>query len=196
LLVWLAIALTVARADLLRAHDHGSTPVTALARADVAALQARADESLTLIDAQGDDTFEMDFVRVQHLLGPGPGTLLAAAVEAARGSPGIYAAQFAATNATTWYAAHRRVRFLDDNGKHTQAIQLVTTPGPGHTSTVFESLDGSLTYAIAADQAVFRANAVAGRNAATALEAGVIVLSLVMAAACAYGLGKRLEEYR
>src|SRR6516165_5452573 len=86
-LLWLAIALAVGRADLLQARDHGSTPVAALARADIAALQARADESLTLIDAQGDDSFQADYVGIQRRLGPGPGTLLANAVTAARGSP-------------------------------------------------------------------------------------------------------------
>src|SRR5262249_61269604 len=54
-LLWLAVAFFVARADLLEARDHGSAPVAALARADIAALRARADESLTLIDAGGDD---------------------------------------------------------------------------------------------------------------------------------------------
>ena len=63
-LLWLAIALTVARADLLQARDHGSTPVAALARADIAALQARADESLTLIDAAGDDSFQADYLAI------------------------------------------------------------------------------------------------------------------------------------
>src|SRR5215831_3552470 len=50
-LLWLAVAFFVARADLLEARNHGSAPVAALAAADIAALQARADESLTLIDA-------------------------------------------------------------------------------------------------------------------------------------------------
>jgi hypothetical protein len=195
-LLWLAIALTVARADLLQAHDHGSTPVTALARADVAALQAHADESLTLIDAQGDDTYQADFLRVQHQLGPGPGTLLTDAVAAAHGSPGASAAQAAATEATAWYAAHRTVRSLDNHGHHAQAILLATTPGPDDSSTLFALLGQSLTSAITADQGVFRANAVAGQNASTALEAGVIVLSLVMAGGCAIGLSRRLAEYR
>ncbi len=198
-LLWLAIALTVARADLLQAHDHGSAPVTALARAETAALQAHADESLTLIDAAGDhppDIFQTDFLAVQHRLGPGPGTLLTTAVTAAHGSPGAGPAQAAATEATAWYAAHRTVRFLDDNGSRTQAIKLVTTPGPGHSFTLFGRLDRSLISAIAADQAVFRANAVAGRDASTALEAGVVVLSLVMAGGCAIGLTRRLGEYR
>jgi hypothetical protein len=195
-LLWLVIALTVARADLLQAREHGSAPVAALAQADNAALQARADEGLTLIDGGGDDSFQADFVATAHRLGPGPGTLLTDAVTAARGSPGAGAAASAATAATAWYAAHRTVRSLDNNGKHLQAVQLVTTPGPAHSSTLFGKLDDSLTAAIAADQAVFRSNAVAGRDAFTALEVGVVVLSLVMAAGCARGLSRRLAEYR
>jgi hypothetical protein len=195
-LLWLAIALVVARADLLQASDHGSTPVSSLARADIAALRARADESLTLIDAQGDDSFQADYLAIQHRLGPGPGTLLTNAASAARGSPGGGAALAASTAATAWYKAHKTVRALDDNGQHAQAVHLVTTQGPGHSSTLFAHLDDSLTSAIAADQAVFRAHATAGRNAFTGLEIGIIVLSLIMAAGCARGLSTRLAEYR
>jgi hypothetical protein len=72
----------------------------------------------------------------------------------------------------------------------------VTTPGPDHSGTLFTRLDGSLTRAISADQVVFQANALAGRNAFTGLEVGVIVLALIMAAGCARGLSKRLAEYR
>jgi len=75
-------------------------------------------------------------------------------------------------------------------------MHLVTTPGVGHSGALFARLDSSLTRAIAADQAVFRSNAVAGRGAFTGLEVGVIVLALVMAAGCARGLSKRLAEYR
>jgi hypothetical protein len=195
-LLWVAIAFAVARADLLQARNHGSAPVAALAQADIAALQARADESLTLIDAGGDDTFEADFKATEHRLGPGPGTMLTDAVTAARGSPGAGAAATAATTATAWYAAHRTVRSLDDNGRHNQAVQLVTTPGPGHSGTLFTRLDGALTRAIVADQVVFRTNAAAGNGAFTGLEVGVIVLALIMAAGCARGLSTRLAEYR
>jgi hypothetical protein len=195
-LLWLGIALSVARADLLQARTHGSTPVAALAQADIAALQARADESLTLIDAQGDDSFQTDFVTVQHRLGPGPGTLLTDAVTAARGSPAAGPARVAAATATTWYGVHRTVRSLDNNGRHKQAILLVTGSGPRHSGTLFTRLDGSLTRAIAADQVVFRRHAAAGSNAFIGLEVGVIVLALIMAAGCARGLATRLAEYR
>ncbi len=170
--------------------------MSALGQADIAALRARADESLTLIDAGGDDTFQADFLMVQHQLGPGPGTLLTSAVGASSGTSAASAAATAAATATAWYKAHRTVRSLDDNGQHTRAVLLVTTPGPGHSSTLFERLDSSLTRAIAADQAVFRSDAAAGRGAFTGLEAGMIVLALIMAAGVARGFSKRLAEYR
>jgi hypothetical protein len=195
-LLWLVTALTIARLDLTQAHDHGSGPVAALAQADIAALRARTDEGLTLIDAGGDDSFQADFTAVQHRLGPGPGTLLTGAVTAAQGSPAAGPAAAAARAATAWYAAHRTVRSLDDNGQHTQAVRLVTTAGPGHSGTLFARFDSTLTSGIAKDQVVFQSNAVAGRDAFTGLEVGVIVLSLVMAAGCARGLTQRLAEYR
>jgi hypothetical protein len=170
--------------------------VAALGQADIAALRARADESLTLIDAGGDDSFQTDFLAVRRQLGPGPGTLLTSAVTAASGTPGAGAATAAAAAATAWYGAHQTVRFLDDHGQHTQAIRLVTRPGAGHSGTLFGRLDNSLTRAIAADQAVFRAEAAAGRSAFAGLEIGVIVLALIMAAGCARGVSRRLAEYR
>jgi len=50
--------------------------------------------------------------------------------------------------------------------------------------------------AIGADQSVFASNAAAGSDAFTGLEAGVIVLALVMAVGCGWGLTRRLSEYR
>lgn len=99
-LVWLIVALGVARAELLQARDHGSLPVAALARADIAALQARTDEGLTLIDNDGDDAFQADFIATARRLGPSAGTLLTNAVTAARGSPAAVSAATAARAAT------------------------------------------------------------------------------------------------
>jgi hypothetical protein len=43
---------------------------------------------------------------------------------------------------------------------------------------------------------VFAADAASGADAFTGLEAGIIVLTLVMAAGCVWGLSGRLAEYR
>ncbi len=186
-LVWLAGAFAVGRADLLHAQQQGSAPAQAFARADVAALQAHADESLTLIDNSGDDAYQQDFLAQQKLLGPGPGTLLAA-VQASAANGGS-----AAADAQAWYRAHAALRALDDNGNHAAAVQSALS---GDAATSFARLSATLSDGIDAHQAVFASSARGGRDAFTGLATGMIVASLVMVAGCAWGLSRRLAEYR
>jgi hypothetical protein len=184
-LVWLAGAFAVGRADLLHAQQQGSAPAQAFARADVAALQAHADESLTLIDNSGDDAYQQDFLAQQKLLGPGPGTLLAT-VQASGGNG-------AAADAQAWYRAHAALRALDDGGNHAAAVQSALA---GEAATSFARLSATLMDGINTHQAVFASSARGGRNAFTGLAAGMIVASLVMVAGCSWGLSRRLAEYR
>ena len=147
--------------DLLHAQQQGSAPAQAFARADVAALQAHADESLTLIDNSGDDAYQADFLAQQKLLGPGPGTLLAAA-QAPAGNGAVADAQ-------AWYRAHAALRALDDGGNHAEAVQSALA-GPAAIS--FARLSASLSDGINADQAVFASSARGGRDAFTGLARG------------------------
>jgi hypothetical protein len=186
-LVWLVAAFVVGRGDLLHAQQQGSAPAQAFARAEVAALQAHADESLTLIDNGGDDTYQKDYLAQQKLLGPGPGTLLAA-VQAAGGSGSDVTAQ-----ARAWYQAHAALRAKDDGGNHGAAVQSALN---GDAATSFARLSGTLSQGISDHQAVFAASARSGRDAFTGLAAGMIVASLVMVGGCAWGLSRRLAEYR
>jgi len=189
-LVWLAGAFAIGRAEMLHALQQGSAPAEAFARADVAALQAHADESLTLIDDSGDDSYQQDFLIQQQRLGPGPGTLLAA-VKAPPGS-GVSVSAVAA-EAQAWYGSHAALRAQDDGGNHLAAVQSALT---GDSATRFALLSAALSRGITADQAVFTAKARGGREAFTGLAAGMIAASLVMAAGCAWGLNRRLAEYR
>jgi hypothetical protein len=195
-LAWLVTGLTVARVQLLDARDHGSAPVEALAQADIAALGANADESLTLINRVGDDTNQTEFLKAERRLGPGPGTLLTSAAAAANGSPAAGSAAAAAAAAPAWFAAHRQVRALDDGGNYNAAVQLAIGSEPTSSGGKFRSLESHLTTAIAADQAVFGSAAPRGESALTEMEAGMIAAALVMAAGCAWGFAPRLAEYR
>ena len=195
-LIWLATALSLAAAHLMSARDRGSAPVEALARADIAALRGHADESLTLIDRSGDDSFQKDFLSLQQRLGPGQGTLLTAAANGAQGSPGGRLAASAARTAAGWYAVHKRVRSLDDSGHYSAAVQLAIGSQPGDSGDFFGRLDTELGGAIAADQAAFRTAALAGQSDLAGLETGVIVLSVLMAAGCTWGIFRRLADYQ
>jgi hypothetical protein len=195
-LAWLAVAYAGARGDLLTAQSRGSAPAEALARADIAALQAHADESLTLIDNGGDDTYQAAYLRSQPALGPGPGTLLTLAETAAAGGPASAGATAAVTDARSWYAAHAQLRTLDDNVNHAAAVRSALGSGPGDAGTAFAKLSADLAAGTAAGQATFAASAGAGADAFTGLEPAAIAAALVMAAGCAWGLSRRLAEYR
>ncbi len=189
-LVWLAGAFAVGRTELLHAQQDGSTPARAAAQADVAALRAHADESLTLIDNTGDDSYQQDFLVQRRQLGPGSGTLLAA-IQGAPGPSG--AAISAVADAQGWFQAHEALRKLDNAGDHTAAV---TASLSGDAATRFEALSDALGKAISADQAVFASRARSGQDAFTGLAIGMIVAALLMAAGCAWGLTRRLAEYR
>jgi hypothetical protein len=188
-LVWLASAFVVGRGDLLHAQQQGSGPAQAFARAEVAALQAHADESLTLIDNSGDDAYQHDYLTQQKRLGPGPGTLLAEVQAAASGGQG----SDAVAEARAWYQAHAALRAKDNAGSHADAVQSALT---GDAATRFARLSATLSEGVDAHQAVFASSARHGRDAFTGLAVGMIVASLVMVAGCAWGLSRRLAEYR
>ena len=185
-LVWLVAAFVFGRGDLLHAQQQGSAPAQAFARAEVAALQAHADESLTLIDNGGDDSYQKDYLAQQKLLGPGPGTLLAA-VQAGRPGSDV------AAQARAWYQAHAALRAKDDAGNHGAAVQSALS---GDAATSFARLSATLSQGINDHQAVFAASARSGRDAFTGLAVGMIVASLVMVGGCVWGLSRRLAEYR
>jgi hypothetical protein len=96
-------------------------------------------------------------------------------------------------DAQAWYRAHAALRALDDSGNHPAAVQSALT---GDAAAKFALLSMDLSNGINADQAVFASSAHSGRDAFTGLAIGMIVASLAMAAGCAWGLSRRLAEYR
>jgi hypothetical protein len=186
-LVWLIVALAAGRSDLLQATGHGSTPAETLAQAEIAALQARGDETLNLISRTGDADFQRDFGTAQGEFS----TLLttASSQSTARAAGPTTAASH---DASSWFAVNQQAQTLDhafDYGAETQ-LEI------GSARTLFNRLESDLNAAISADQAVFASSASAGSGALTGLEAGVVVLALAMAVGCAWGLSRRLAEYR
>ncbi|HEY2523286.1 MAG TPA: hypothetical protein VGJ19_24455 [Streptosporangiaceae bacterium] len=195
--LWLAASFAVARIDLGRALAHGSQPAATLAEAGIAAQRARGDEILNLISHSGDTAFQADFHTAQAQLGPGGGTLLTSALNQSQGQSGGQARiRAAAGEATRWYAVNQKVHQLDTQSQTAAETQLVTGTGPGTAATLFSQLDTNLSAAMAADEATFRSSAATGRDAFTGLEAGVIVLALVMVAGSVWGINRRLAEYR
>jgi hypothetical protein len=196
MLAWLLAAYAAGRSDLLDAQARGSATVAAAARVGIAAQEAHADESLTLVDDTGNDAYQIDYGNRIKALGPGPGTLLTTAQAAARGTPAAAAVTAAVSDARAWFAAHQQVRDLDNSGQHAKAVASVRGTGAGDAGAAFSHLSDDLAVATARDQAVFDVTARSAASAFSGLEAGLIAASLLMAAACALGLSRRLGEYR
>jgi hypothetical protein len=194
--VWLITAFAVARSDLQRGVAGGAAPAETLAQADIAVQQGRGDEVLNLISRSGDTSFEQNFQIVRGQLGPGPGSLLSSAAVLSQSSPGGSSAAAAAREAPAWYSANDQVFRLDVAADYEAETRLVIGTGPGSSAAAFDHLEAELSQAIAADQVVFRSSAAAGAAAFTGLEAAIVAASLIMAGGCAWGLSRRLEEYR
>jgi hypothetical protein len=195
-MLWLIIAFVIARGDLHRGVGHGAAPAETLAQASIAVQQARGDELLNLISRSGDTSFEQNFDVVRSQLGPGPGTLLTSAAASSQGGPGALPAAAAARDAQAWYVSNEQVYRLDVAANYAAETQLVIGTGPGSSAAGFRTLEADLGRAIAADQVIFASSANAGAGAFSGLEAGVIAASVLMAAGCAWGLSRRLAEYR
>lgn len=194
--IWLVVAFGSARSDFGRGIGHGSTPAEELAQSVIAAQQARADQVLNLISRTGSTSFSADFTGEAKKIGPGAGSLLTTATASSPAGTGQSEADAAASAATGWYAVSARVFALDNAHKYAAETTRVIGTGSGSSGSGFTTLVGHLRRGISADQAVFKANAAAGRGAFGGLEASVIIAALLMAAGSAWGISRRLAEYQ
>jgi hypothetical protein len=170
---WLVIATAAGRGDMLTAASQGSRPAQNLAQASLASLQARGDETLNLISRTGSSGFQADF------------TSIAASLDAKlTGS--------AKHDADAWFAVNGRMQALDQTAAYTAETQLAT----GSSNADFGTLQTDLAGAIKQDQAAFGQHAPAARDVFTYAEISVAVLAIMMAASAAWGLTRRLTEYR
>jgi hypothetical protein len=195
-LLWLVIAFLVARSDLQRGVGHGAAPAETLAQASIDVQQARGDEVLNLISRSGDTSFEQNFVVVRGELGPGPGTLLTSAAASSQGAAAEQPVASATQQATAWYAVNEQVYRLGDAANYAGETRLVIGTGSGSSSAGFRQLETDLSQGMAADQVIFQSSAAAVSGAFGGLEAAIIVVALLMAAGCVWGLNRRLAEYR
>jgi hypothetical protein len=197
-LTWSTAALASAADSIDTGRRDGSAQVQVLANARVAALQARADEALTLI-ARGDGAaFEHDFTAVmERLIGKdGNGGLLAQAVAQAPTAADRATAEEAREQARKWQAAHKKVRELDDGGQYLDAVKLATDSGADSPSGLFGRLDAAVTRGITATNERFDERAAEAGDALGGADAAVVLLTVVLVVAVVAGMQRRIGEYR
>nr|WP_042181070.1 hypothetical protein [Kibdelosporangium sp. MJ126-NF4]CEL14787.1 putative secreted protein [Kibdelosporangium sp. MJ126-NF4]CTQ96584.1 putative secreted protein [Kibdelosporangium sp. MJ126-NF4] len=192
-LVWVSVAAFSVISSVDDSRIDGSLQVDVLARARIATLQARGDETLTLVARGTGKVYEDDFKQVSTVLtglineasGKATDRAVAAEVTSAR------------TNVEAWKRAHDELRKQDDGGNYTAAVRLaIAAAVPEGTATAFDKLDTDLREAIDRTRAAFTARVQDADNALGGTVVVVSLLAVVVAAGATAGLWQRLKEYR
>jgi hypothetical protein len=193
LLGWLVASWAGTAGALHASEREGSAQVEVLSQARIHALQARADEALTLVAHGSGAAFEKDF-------GTEFGRLRAdlAQAHAGAGDAEVRAAVVDALGqAGAWNAAHTKVRAADDGGRYADAVTLAVGASDRAGATAsFNALDAELAKTIGTASAAFDADAARAGSALSGTGVGFLVLTLVLLAGAVAGLQQRIGEYR
>ncbi|MPY80730.1 MAG: hypothetical protein GEV04_20265 [Actinophytocola sp.] len=198
--LWSVAALTVQSVLIGAGKDDGTEQVDLLVKARIAALKARADETLTLV-ARGDGGgYEQEFILLSSRLAGDDGSggwlaeVKATATDGTRLASEVSAAQ---DSAVQWLRAHADVRELDNAGDYGDAVRLAIDGGnPDGAAVAFVALDDHLRAAIDEARQSFFDDTTAASRALTLLAPGWIVLGVVAALGVGAGIRERLREYR
>jgi hypothetical protein len=188
LLLWVWISWAVVVGNLDAAGRDGSAQVQAVAAVRIDALQARADEALTLVARGSGGEFEDDFkTRMAGLLAQ------LDQATAAADDPTVHSELSTAdSQLRQWQNDHQSLRKADDAGQYPDAV----TAAVGPQSTLFNSIDGHLQKAITLTEATFDDRAARASDALTGAAAGWAVLAVALLAGLVVGLEQRITEYR
>lgn len=196
-LLWWTVAGMISANHLNGSLGHSQSVSDALGPAQIAALQARAAESLGLVTHNGAAT-EQDFAAQRQLLARngGAGGALGAAEKFATDQKGRELVDNAVGLALGYAAAHHDVRQLDAKGLYPAAVEAAVGDQPDSAATAFVRLNAALADAVTHERKAFTEDIDRARNWLRGLAIGTGVLALAAAVGVALGVRQRLEEYR
>ncbi|HEY2672353.1 MAG TPA: hypothetical protein VGJ07_18530 [Rugosimonospora sp.] len=197
-LIWLGASWVGVRGELSSAQRDGSAQVQLLARARIDALQARADEALTLVARGNGANFDSDYgAMLNDLIGKdGNGGLLQQAGAAATDPAVRAAANSAAGAARSWKSTHQKVDGADTAGDYSGAVKLTIGDDPASSASTFNSLDKDLATGIAATSAQLNRHARSASDALDAAPIGLSALTVLLLVGMVFGFQQRIAEYR
>jgi hypothetical protein len=191
-LLWVMISTFGVIASVDDSRVDGSAQVDVLARARIATLQARTDETLTLVARGTGKVYQDDYVQVTTKL---TGLLDEASSKATDPAVGSEVTS-ARENTKAWLAAHDAVRKADDAGDYGGAVRLTIAPVQEGAGTAFDKVDTDLREAIDYTRSSFNTHVSEAGGALGGTVFIVSLLAIVVAAGAAAGLWQRLKEYR
>jgi hypothetical protein len=197
-LLWVVVAAVGVAVNVGQARDRGSMQVQQLATARIAALEARGDETLTLVARGAGADYERQYAEISERLGgtDGQSGLLGRARDSTDDPTVRALVQNAIEQQQVWRAAHAEIRRLDDSGAYNDAVTVAIGPQSNGAAAAFTGLDESLGKAIGLSKQRFDAEAAQARAMLSGSVAGVVLLTMLTAAGAAWGMWQRLKEYR
>ncbi|GID57130.1 hypothetical protein [Actinoplanes couchii] len=196
-LLWSGLALHASGRHLDTGEQDGAELVRLLANAGRASLQARANESLTLVARGGGTGFEATFAaQMDELIGRnGRSGLFARAIVQAPFTDRQLIDE-ARDEAVRWRELHVQVRSADDGGDWDRAVELATEPGENGLTAVFGRLDAALSRALDIGNDRVERQAARAGGSLTGLTAGLVLLTGGLVAGVVFGFRPRIGEYR
>jgi hypothetical protein len=191
-LLWVVIATFGVIGDVDDSRTQGSAQVDVLAQARIATLQARTDETLTLVARGTGQAYEADYGnKIKQLNG-----LLDSAQSKATDSTVQDQVKAARANMDAWSTAHGTIHKDDEGGDYVNAVKVAIDSAPDSASTAFDKLDTSLRDAIDRTRSSFNTQISAASGALGGTVFGVSLLAIIVAAGATSGIWQRLKEYR
>ncbi|MEU5873689.1 hypothetical protein AB0A73_19285 [Glycomyces sp. NPDC047369] len=192
---WLAMASLASASHTSRSHEEGSMPLELLAQAEIAAQQARAEESLLLIARGEDDDAAVRYAEhIEELTADGG--LLDQLDEAFADDPALAAKVDEARDAATaWSNGHGEVVKLAQEGSYTEAVALAVGDDEASLQTSFNGLNAALTEATATSADRFVDATLDAQRSLQGAAAGLAALSLAALICAAVGIQVRVAEY-
>jgi hypothetical protein len=188
--LWLGLAWSGAAKHLHASERDGTALADRLSSARIIALQARAEESLTLVARGGGAANEKNFKTLMDQL------RLADARGTATDDEGRAAVDAAIADVQRWQAIHTQIRTLDDSGDYAKAVDLAVGAGPDTTAAVFDRLDADLSRGIDRGGDRFGREAARAGDALGGVSTGIGGLTLLAMLAVVAGVQQRIAEYR
>jgi hypothetical protein len=192
---WLTMASLASASHTGRSHEEGSRPLELLAQAEIAAQQARAEESLLLI-ARGEDQQAAKRYEEHMSELADEGGLLDQLDAAFSGDAELSADIDAAREAATaWSNGHGEVVKLAQDGAYTEAVTLAVGEDEASLQTSFNALNEALTAATETSADRFVEATVDAQRSLSGAAAGLAALSLAALISAAVGIQMRVAEY-
>lgn len=191
MVVWVGTALTISTAASRSAKNTAAESLKTITNVAITAQQARADETLSLIQRGDEEVREQSFYQRIDAMHKQLDAYMARADAVDKAD-----LQGADQLLVRWRQANDRINSYMSVGNHRAATQVALGKGEDAATPAFDKLDEALTKAMEQSRVHLRNDVLNAYQGLTGAQVGAVVLSLGAAVAVALGLWPRLKEYR